>query len=172
MTQPKSSASSQATGNGSTKLQTPPVTRATSPYGTRSRNRGAANRVNYAEDKDNEMEYEYTNTTMSSTSTGAATSTSQSGVNTVVNGASGRRASAAVAGTGKEVATAAHGSKKRKSNFVPPKERISNMYSFENPFLKDGVLTAADGTTFTLNGMKFGSLYSPSPLAISTHTLL
>jgi len=176
MTQPKSSASSQATGNGSTKLQTPPVTRATSPYGTRSRNRGAANRVNYAEDKDNEMEYEYTNTTVSSTSTSAAASTGQSGGNTSVNGGSGRRASAAVTSTGKEVAISAHGSKKRKGTFVQLKERISNMYSFENAFLKDGVLTADDGTTFTLNGMKFGPLYSPispSPLLeISTHTLL
>lgn len=155
MTQPKSSASSQATGNGSTKLQTPPVTRATSPYGTRSRNRGAANRVNYAEDKDNEMEYEYTNTTNSSASTNAAGPTSQSGGSTTTGGVSGRRTSGAVANTGKEVAAAAHGSKKRKGTFVQPKERISNMYSFENPFLKDGVLIADDGTTFALNGTNF-----------------
>ena len=34
---------------------------APSPYGTRSRQRSTAQRINYAEDKDNDMDFEYTN---------------------------------------------------------------------------------------------------------------
>ena len=100
------------------------------------------------------MEYEYTNTPASSTSTSAAASSSQSGASAVNGGSTSRRASTAVANTGKEFAVTAHGSRKRKNTIVQHKERISNMVSFENPCLKDGVLTADDGTTFAVHGTK------------------
>lgn len=162
MTQPKSSASSQGTGNGSTKLHTPPVTRATSPYGTRSRNRGAASRVNYAEDKDNEMDYDYTTVTVPSASTNTAASSSQSMGSTIVNGGSSRRASAAMTAATREASGASHSTKKRKGTFVQPKERICNMYSFSSPVVKDGVLTADDGTTFSVNGMNMVTCARPT----------
>lgn len=169
MTQPKSSASSQGTGNGSTKLHTPPVTRATSPYGTRSRNRGAASRVNYAEDKDNEMDYDYTTAPSASTNTAAS---SQSIGNTVVNGGSSRRASAATTAATKEALGTSHSTKKRKGTFVQPKEKICNMYSFNNPVVKDGVLTADDGTTFSVNGMNMVICARPTfSLQLLSHPL-
>ena len=173
MTQPKSTASSQATGNGSAKVKTPPITtRATSPYGTRSRNRGAANRVNYAEDKDNEMEFEYTNTPNTSNSTSLASTMAHLGSNTSSSGGStGKRNPGAGSSLGKELAVAAtHGSKKRKSTILQQRERISNMFSFQNPYLRDGVLMADDGTTLTVNGMQlevfffFPTISTPSPL--------
>ncbi|KAK6526425.1 putative PHD type zinc finger protein with BAH domain-containing protein [Orbilia ellipsospora] len=40
-----------------------------SPYGTRSRQRSTAQRINYAEDKDNDMDFEYTNNSSTSSNT-------------------------------------------------------------------------------------------------------
>src|SRR5437762_11559367 len=66
---PSSSSSSSSSSTANTTAQTSDAsnaavmskTRSTSPYGTRSRNRSTAARINYAEDKDNEMDYELAN---------------------------------------------------------------------------------------------------------------
>lgn len=158
-----------------TTTQTTPAAanvRSTSPYGTRSRNRGS--RVNYAEDKDNDMDYEYTSTPS------AASSSSKSGAGVAVEvavaptTASSRRASA-VGGTGskdKEGATAmvatvtSTGSKKRKNHHIAPVMPrdlgLSNMLSFENPYMRDGKLIACDGTTLSVNGTSSMFLNLPS----------
>lgn len=120
--------------------------------------------MNYAEDKDNDMDYEYTSTPS------AASSSSKSGAGVAVEvavaptTASSRRASA-VGGTGskdKEGATAmvatvtSAGSKKRKNHHIAPVMPrdlgLSNMLSFENPYMRDGKLIACDGTTLSVNG--------------------
>lgn len=126
--------------------------------------------MNYAEDKDNDMDYEYT-----TTSSAASSSKSTAGVAAEVvvpTTASSRRASA-VGGSGsrdKEGAkentamvatTTSSGSKKRKNNQIAPVMPrdigLSNMLSFENPYLKDGQLIADDGTTLSVNGTKSSS---------------
>lgn len=120
--------------------------------------------MNYAEDKDNDMDYEYTSTP----SAASSSSKSGAGVATEVavapTTASSRRASA-VGGTGskdKEGATTmiatvtSTGSKKRKNHHIAPVMPrdlgLSNMLSFENPYLRDGQLIACDGTTLSANG--------------------
>ncbi|KAA8894211.1 hypothetical protein FN846DRAFT_786792 [Sphaerosporella brunnea] len=134
--------------------------RATSPYGTRSRNRGA--RVNYAEDKDNEMDFEFT-TPYNPTSTSSKTNGDASSSGT-------SRRQTAAAGSGKESKDAKEPApampsassstvtgKKRKnvaSQMIIPMTKdasLSNMLSFENPFLQDGKLVADDGTTLAVH---------------------
>lgn len=120
--------------------------------------------MNYAEDKDNDMDYEYT------TTPSAASSSSKSGAGVAAEVAvapttvSSRRASA-VGGTGSKdkegvtamIATATStGSKKRKNHHIAPVMPrdlgLSNMLSFENPYLRNGQLIACDGTTLSVNG--------------------
>ena len=150
--------------------------RSTSPYGTRSRNRGA--RVNYAEDKDNDMDYEF------------ATPFSQpsNGTNEPSSATAGPRKQSTTAGTAKDpkdcnstalaVPASASAGKKRKgmgagggggagsvgggggngggSGAMTPTmakdASYSNMLSFEKPYLKDGKLKALDGTELSVHG--------------------
>jgi hypothetical protein len=136
--------------------------RSASPYGTRSRNRGA--RVNYAEDKDNEMDYEFTtpyNHTPSNTKANGSLEGASSGTS---------RRQSAVAGLGKDtkdgkdvapvvlpVSTNTAAGKKRKGGQVvaPAMTKdpsLSNMLSFDRPHLKDGKLVAEDGTALEVHG--------------------
>lgn len=120
--------------------------------------------MNYAEDKDNDMDYEYT------TTPSAASSSSKSGAGVAAETAvapttaSSRRASA-VGGTGSKdkegaaamvATTTSTGSKKRKNHHIAPVMPrdlgLSNMLSFESPYLRDGKLIAGDGTTLSVNG--------------------
>lgn len=148
--------------------------RASSPYGTRSRNRGA--RVNYAEDKDNEMDFElsanYNPTPPTSKAAGDATA----------SGPSRRQpAAAAVPATGKDskdgkdaaqtappattTTTNSAAGKKRKGgaaaaaaaaqlaiSSMTKDASLTNMLSFDRPHLKDGRLISDDGTVFEVHG--------------------
>jgi hypothetical protein len=136
--------------------------RSTSPYGTRSRNRGA--RVNYAEDKDNEMDYEYTAPSVAASSTTKPSSTPQEGI----SGGSTRRQPGVTAtkdAKDAKVATTvipsvpsnATAGKKRKggNGFIVNMTKdpaLSNMFSFDRPHLQNGKLVSDDGTEFNVHG--------------------
>lgn len=143
------------TSNSATTSQATTViaTRSTSPYGTRSRGRGA--RINYAEDKDNDMDYEFTFTPSTSSSKSAAGAVEPAPSTNV-----SRRTSAVGTG-GKEKdstkeSAAVVATRKRKSAHPAPiltKDiTLSNMLSFENPHLRDGKLISDDGTSLAVNG--------------------
>ena len=160
-----------ASGQGSAST---PSRRAASPYGTRSRNRGAG-RINYAEDKDDTMEFEMTATapvavvpsTQTTTTTTNSTTSTPSTTNGTSNGtASGagtvKKPSAATVPATKESSTTStnNNTKKRKAaHSQPPKhdqptvEVLSNMPYFDKPYLnKDGSITSTDGLTLSPNG--------------------
>lgn len=142
-----------ASGQAST---TPVTRRATSPYGTRSRNRGVG-RVNYAEDKDDHMDFEPTSTTTStSTATPVAAVTNGS---SQTSSSSRRQSTAAAAASTKENppnAPSTATSKKRKASqpvvYKVEDRGLSNMPYFNKPFLKDGKITSEDGLTLQVNG--------------------
>jgi hypothetical protein len=136
--------------------------RSTSPYGTRSRFRGP--RVNYAEDKDNEMDFEFTtpyNPTPQNKTNGESSSSGTSRRQPAAAAASAKDSNpakdAALAVPAPSSTTAS--GKKRKSaaqKDIPPMVKdasLSNMYSFEKPFLQDRKLIADDGTVFAVHGM-------------------
>lgn len=147
--------------------------RSASPYGTRSRNRGA--RINYAEDKDNEMDYEFTPpytsvATTSSTKTNGTLEAPTSGTTGTTRrqsaaGASGKAEikdgndAAAAASSALMVPTNNAAGKKRKGagsqvmvQNMSKDSTLSNMLSFDSPYLEDGKLIAEDGTVLRVHG--------------------
>ena len=168
---------SSTTGSGSSTPAVMANARAPSPYGTRSR-WGA--RVNYAEDKDNEMDYEFTPPYTAPKTNGTAEGA----------GAATRRQSTVV-GNGKDPKepTAfqqtfnAPAGKKRKGgsghssangngngtamtvqtpNSTLREISLTNMLSFDRPFLKDGKLVAETGQCCRLKVRRIVAI-SPIP---------
>lgn len=174
-----------APGQGSAST---PSRRAASPYGTRSRNRGAG-RINYAEDKDDAMDFEMTSTasaaavppttqpatttTTTNISTTTTTTTSTNGTTNGTNssaGATKKSITAAVPPT-KETTTPStvnHSKKRKAVHPQPPKQdqlgMLSNMPYFDKPYLnKDGSITSTDGLKLSPNG----TCIVPVPAVIS-----
>ncbi|KAI5847114.1 PHD finger and BAH domain protein [Morchella snyderi] len=159
---PAGNGASTEAPNSTSATQTPSASniRSTSPYGTRSRNRGS--RVNYAEDKDNDMDYEYTTTSASSSKSPAGAvaeivvpTTTSSRRASAVGGSASKDKEGAKEITAVVATTTATSSKKRKKEYIAPvmpKDMgLSNMLSFDSPKLKNGQLIADDGTTLSVN---------------------
>jgi len=143
--------------------------RASSPYGTRSRNRGA--RVNYAEDKDNEMDFElsatYNPTSPTSKPAGDATTSGTSRRQLAAGPAAGKDSkdgkdaaptaltattTNSVAGKKRKGGAAAAAAAQAAISSMMKDASLSNMLSFDRPFLKDGKLISDDGTVLVVHG--------------------
>lgn len=185
---PAGNGASTEAPNSTSATQTPSASniRSTSPYGTRSRNRGS--RVNYAEDKDNDMDYEYTTTPASSSKSPAGAvaeivvpTTTSSRRASAVGGSSSKDKEGAKEITAVVATTTATSSKKRKKEYIAPvmpKDMgLSNMLSFDSPKLKNGQLIADDGTTLSVNGSSLSSLnpkacFSAESFKIATASMI
>jgi hypothetical protein len=164
----KGSVASRATTNAANPptaaVSTSSPAETTTAYGTRSKARGP--RINYAEDKDNEMDFEFTPpynpTSNTSKTNGESSSSGTSRRQPTAGAASGKDSN-----HGKDSALAVPAAssstvsgKKRKSaalqQDIPPMVKdasLSNMYSFDKPYLNDRKLIADDGTVFAIHGM-------------------
>jgi len=145
--------------------------RTQAPYGTRSRGRNS--RVNYAEDKDNEMDFELSssyNPTPPTTKPGDATAAGSARrqppapSEAPLAGKDSRGAKDAAQSVQPATASTAAGRKRKGGaaaaaaaqaavSLVTKDLSLSNMLSFDSPFLKDGKLISDDGIVFEVHGM-------------------
>ncbi|RVD81357.1 uncharacterized protein DFL_009223 [Arthrobotrys flagrans] len=102
-------------------------TAAPSPYGTRSRQRSTAQRINYAEDKDNDMDFEYTNSPITSNTRASNASAPNApdlappnATITAIGVSTRSGGSSAASSSSRRSSTIANHSQPRKSTAAPP----------------------------------------------------